>query len=68
MDKTLKIFSYRIISPMIMKLGMSYHDFKFYAVYINDDHELTLTYSTAMSNLAKLVFVLMVGPNYRLGL
>ena len=32
-------------------------------VYINDDPELTLTYFTTMSNLAKLVFVLIVGPD-----
>ena len=38
---------------------------KFYNVYINDDSELTLTYFTTMSNLAKIVFVLTVGPDIR---
>ena len=42
--------------PVILKLGMEHLQ-----VYINDDPELTLTYFTTMSNLAKLVFVLIVG-------
>ena len=54
---------------MIMKLGIEYYEFKLYTVYINDDTELTLTYITAMSNLAKLVFVLMVlRPRYQVSL
>ena len=51
---------------MIMKLGMVEHyELKLYTVYINDDPELTLTYFTTMSNLAKLVFVLIIGPDIR---
>ena len=49
---------------MIMKLGMEYYELKLYISHINDDPELTLTYFTAMSNLAKLAFVLMVGPEF----
>ena len=45
---------------MIIKHGMEHYELKLYSVYINDDPELTLTYLTAMSNLAKLVFVLIV--------
>ena len=63
--KQAKIFSYRTVSPMIMKLGMEYYQLKLYTVHINDDPELTLTYFTTMSNLAKLVFVLMVSPDIR---
>ena len=43
---------------MILKLGMQHQGLKLYKVYINDDPELTLTYFTTMSNLAKLVFVI----------
>ena len=50
---------------MIMKLGIEYYELKLYTVYINDDPELTLTFCTAMSNLARLVFVLMLGPEIR---
>ena len=60
-----KIFSYRTDSPMIMKLGMEQYVLKLYKVYINDDLELTLTHFKTMSNLAKLVFVLIVGPDIR---
>ena len=56
-----KNFSYRTNSPMILKLGME-HYVNLYEAYINDDPELTMTYLTTMSNLAKLVFVLIVGP------
>ena len=63
--KTSKILSYSINSPMTMKLGMEYYVFMFNKVYINDDPEFTLTYFTTMSNLAKLVFVLIVGPDIR---
>ena len=48
---------------MIMKLGMEHYVLKLYRVYINDDTELTLTYFMTMSNLAKLVFVPIVGPD-----
>ena len=58
MVKAFKIFSYRTVSPMIMKLGMD--EFKLYTVHINDIG-LTLTYFTPMSNLGKLVFV----PRYQ---
>ena len=47
---------------MIMKLGMKHYVLKLYEVYINDDSELTLTYFRTISNLAKLV-VLLVGPD-----
>ena len=65
-DKNLKkIFSYRTDSPISMKLGMAHYEPKLYSVYINDDPGLTLTYFTPISNLAKLVSVLMVGPDIR---
>ena len=50
---------------MIMKLGMEHYVLKLYKVYINDDPELTLTYFTIMSNLAKHDFLLIVGPYIR---
>ena len=52
-------------SPMIMKLGMEHYVLKLFKVYINDDPELTLTYFATLSNLVKLVFVLIVGPDIR---
>ena len=45
---------------MIMKIGIEHTQ-----VYINDDPELTLTHLKTMPNLAKLVFVLIVGPYIR---
>ena len=63
--KPVKLFYYRSNSPMILKLGMEHYVPKLYKVYINDDPELTLTYFTTMSNLAKIVFVLTVGPDIR---
>ena len=50
---------------MIMKLGMEHYELKLYTVYINDDPELILIYFTTISNLAKLFFVRMVGPDIR---
>ena len=50
---------------MIMKLGMENYVLKLYKVYINDDPELTVTNFKTMPNLAKLVFVLIVGPDIR---
>ena len=50
---------------MIMKLSNANYELTLYKVYINDDSELTLTYFTAISNLAKLVSVLIVGPDIR---
>ena len=50
---------------MIIKLGMEHYELKLYIVYIDDDPEMTLTYFTAVSNLAKLVSVLIVGPNIK---
>ena len=50
---------------MIIKLAMEQYVLKLYKVYINDDPELTLTYFTTMTNLSKLVFVLIVGPDIR---
>ena len=38
---------------------------KLYKVDINDDPVLTMTYFTTMSNLAELVFVLIIGPDFR---
>ena len=58
-----RIFSYRTNSPLIMKLCMEQYVLKLYNVYINDDPELTLTYFTTMSNLGKLVCLLIVGPD-----
>ena len=43
---------------MILKLGMVHYVLKLYKAYINDDPELTLTYFTTVSNLAKLVLYL----------
>ena len=60
-----KTFSYRTVSPMMTKLGMEYNELKRYTVHINDDPGLTLTYFAAMSNLVKVVFVLIVGPDIR---
>ena len=59
-----KIF-YRTNSRMIMKLCMEQYVLKLYKVYINDDRELTLTHFKTMYKLAKLVFVLSVGPDIR---
>ena len=50
---------------MIMKLGMEHYVLKLYKTYINDDPEFTLTHFKTMSNLGKLVFVLIVGPDIR---
>ena len=50
---------------MVLKLGMQYQGLKLNKIYINDDPELTMTFITTMSNLAKLVFVLIVGPDIR---
>ena len=62
MEKPSKIFSYITNSPMIMKPGMAHYELKLYTVCINDVPEFTLTYFTTMSNFAKLIFVLIVGP------
>ena len=50
---------------IVLKIGMEYYELKLYTVYIIDDPELTLTYFSAMSDLPRLVFVLMVGPDIR---
>ena len=50
---------------MIMKLCMGQYVLKLHKVYINDNRELTLTHFKTMSKLAKLVFVLIVGPDIR---
>ena len=63
--KKLSKFFYRTYSPLIMKLRMGQYVLRLYKVYINNDLELTLTHFKTMSNLAKLVFVLTVGPDYR---
>ena len=42
------------------------HDHDIYdIVHVNYDHKLPLTYSTTVSNLAKFVFVLILGPDIR---
>ena len=48
---------------MITKLCMGQYVLKLYKVYIDNDPELTLTHFKTMSKLAKLVFVLTVGPD-----
>ena len=58
-----KIISYRTYRPMIFKLGMEHYVFKIYKVYINDDPKLTIIFCTTISNYAKIVFVLTVGPD-----
>ena len=58
MIKTFKHISYRTYSPSTMKLDMERYELKLYTVYVNDDPELTVTYFTAISNLAKLVAAL----------
>ena len=50
---------------MILKLGMEHYVLKLYRVYINDGSELTFTYFTTKSNLAKMFFVLTVGQDIR---
>ena len=50
---------------MIMKLNMEQYVLKLYSVNINNDPEMTLTHFKKMSKLAKLVFVLTVGPDIR---
>ena len=50
---------------MILKFGTEHYVLKLYKVYINDDPEVTLTYFMPMSNLVKLVYVLIVGPDIR---
>ena len=62
--KNLQKSSTEHIVPMIMKLGMEQFVLKLYKVYKNDDPELTLTHFKT-SNLAKLVFVFIVGPGIR---
>ena len=60
--KPLKIFFSRPYRPMILKLAMKHYVLRLYKFYINDDPELTLTYSTTMSNMEKLVYVPILGP------
>ena len=50
---------------MIMKLCIEQYVLKLYIVYIKDDPKLTVTHFKPMSNLAKRVFVLTVGPAIR---
>ena len=42
----------KIKSPMILKLGIEHYMYvlKLFKAYINDDHELALTYFMIMSN------------------
>ena len=60
-----KSFYTELIVTMIMKRSMDHYEIRLYIVYKNDDSELTLTYFTTMSNLAKLVFVLILGTDIR---
>ena len=50
---------------MILKFYTEHYVLKLYKVSINDDPKLILTYFTTLSNLAKIVFVLTVGPDIR---
>ena len=50
---------------MMMKLGIEHYVLKLCKVYINDDPELTLTPFKTMSDLAKLIFVLIIGLDIR---
>ena len=50
---------------MIIKPNMEQYVLKLFKVYINNDPELILTHFKTMSNLAKLVFVVTVGPDIR---
>ena len=42
---------------MTLKLGMQHQVLEYYQVCSNDDRGLTLTYFTAMSNLASYAFI-----------
>ena len=55
--------TFKTVPTEIMKPDMEHYVLKLYKVYINDDPKLTLTYFMTMSNLAKLVIVLIVGPD-----
>ena len=48
-----------------MKLCIEQYVLKLYKVYVNDDPELIFTHFKTKSNLAKLVFILTVGPDIR---
>ena len=48
---------------MIMNHCKEQYVLKVYKIYVNDDHELTLTHFKTMSNFAKLVLVLTVAPD-----
>ena len=56
-SKNLKIFFSRTIRRMILKLGMKHRGMVIYTVYINHDHEMTLTYFTARLTKVVDVFV-----------
>ena len=62
---TTPIYGKNLKRSMIMKLGMEQYVLRLQNFHINDNPELTLTYFTTMSNLMKLVFVLIVGPDIR---
>ena len=46
----------RIVSPMILNLGMQHQGLKLYKFYINDDPGLTLTYFMARSSWVTYLF------------
>ena len=50
---------------MIMKLGKEHYVLELYNVFINDDPELPFDYFKTMTNLAKLTFVLIEGPDIK---
>ena len=52
-----KIFFPRTKRSMTLKLGMQHRVLEYYQICSNDDHELTLTYFTARSNLVPYAFV-----------
>ena len=63
--KHLKIFFSRTDISMILKLAMEHYVLKLYKVYIKYVPELTLTYSTTISNLANNnnIFCTILGPD-----
>ena len=54
--KLLKLFFFRIGSPMILKLGRQHWRLTPNKVYINGDPRLTLTYFTARSKMVDFAF------------
>ena len=55
--KNFKIFFSGTKRPMTLKLGMRHWLLEYYQICSNDDPGLTLTYSTAGSNLVPFILV-----------